>query len=113
MDDDFNTPEAVAVLFDLATAANTGETRRRRRSCARWAACSASCSATQAVPAGRREADAWVTERIAAREAARKRKDFKAADDIRKELLDKGYRAGRQGGPDDMAPEVSRKVHIR
>jgi cysteinyl-tRNA synthetase len=32
----------------------------------------------------------WVRERIAARQAARERKDFKAADDIRHELLDKG-----------------------
>jgi cysteinyl-tRNA synthetase len=36
------------------------------------------------------ESDAWIGERIAARQAARQRKDFKAADDIRKELLDKG-----------------------
>ena len=36
------------------------------------------------------KADDWVLERIAAREAARKRRDFAAADRIRKELLDKG-----------------------
>jgi cysteinyl-tRNA synthetase len=36
------------------------------------------------------ESDAWVGERIAARQAARQRKDFKEADDIRKDLLDKG-----------------------
>ncbi|MDQ5847530.1 MAG: cysteine--tRNA ligase, partial [Pseudomonadota bacterium] len=36
------------------------------------------------------KADAWVVERIAAREAARKRRDFAAADGIRKELLDQG-----------------------
>ena len=34
--------------------------------------------------------DGWIAERIAAREAARKRKDFASADDLRKELLDKG-----------------------
>jgi cysteinyl-tRNA synthetase len=36
------------------------------------------------------QSDAWIGERIAARQAARQRKDFKAADDIRKELLDRG-----------------------
>ena len=43
-------------------------------------------------------ADAWVTERIAAREAARKRKDFKAADDIRRELDAKGIVLEDKGG---------------
>src|SRR2546427_48350 len=36
------------------------------------------------------EAGEWIAARIAAREAARKRKDFRAADDIRRELLEKG-----------------------
>ncbi|MND09464.1 Cysteine--tRNA ligase [compost metagenome] len=36
------------------------------------------------------KADDWILERIAAREAARKRRDFAEADRIRKELLDKG-----------------------
>ena len=44
------------------------------------------------------EADAWVLERIAAREAARKRKDFKTADDIRKDLLDRGIVLEDKGG---------------
>jgi cysteinyl-tRNA synthetase len=35
-------------------------------------------------------AEAWIEEAIAAREAARKRKDYAEADRIRKELLDKG-----------------------
>jgi cysteinyl-tRNA synthetase len=39
-----------------------------------------------------------VGERIAAREAARKRKDFKAADDIRQELLGKGIILEDKGG---------------
>ena len=44
------------------------------------------------------EADGWVIERIAAREAARGRKDFKAADDIRRELSDKGIILEDKGG---------------
>jgi cysteinyl-tRNA synthetase len=32
----------------------------------------------------------WIAEKIAAREAARKGKDYAAADRIRKELLDQG-----------------------
>jgi cysteinyl-tRNA synthetase len=36
------------------------------------------------------KADQWILDAIAAREAARKRRDFADADRIRKELLDKG-----------------------
>jgi cysteinyl-tRNA synthetase len=36
------------------------------------------------------DAEGWITEAIAAREAARKRKDYAKADRIRNELLDKG-----------------------
>ena len=44
------------------------------------------------------EADEWVMERIAAREAARRRKDFPAADGIRRELLAKGIVLEDKGG---------------
>jgi cysteinyl-tRNA synthetase len=44
LDDDFGTPEAMAVLFDLATAANRGDAPWPGNS-RRWAACSACCSA--------------------------------------------------------------------
>jgi cysteinyl-tRNA synthetase len=42
--------------------------------------------------------DDWITQRIAAREAARKRKDYAAADDIRQELAEKGIVLEDKGG---------------
>jgi cysteinyl-tRNA synthetase len=94
MDDDFNTPEAIAVLFELANEANKpgGE---------------ASAQALRALGAvlGLLERpaedflkgdlpDGWTADRIegliAARSAAKKARDFAAADRLRKELLEAG-----------------------
>jgi len=89
MDDDFGTPEAVAVLFELAHEIGRG----RRELAPQLRALGSVLGLLQ------RDADAflrggeageWIAARIAAREAARKRKDFRAADDIRRELLEKG-----------------------
>jgi cysteinyl-tRNA synthetase len=89
MDDDFGTPEAIAVLFDLATRINSGE----RHLAAQLRALGGVLGllqrdANEFLQGGK--ADDWILERIAAREAARKRRDFAEADRIRKELLDKG-----------------------
>ena len=92
MDDDFGTPEAVAVLHELANEAFQG----RRGAAAELRRLGAVLGLLQRDPqaflqgSGAAQSDAWVGERMAARQAARQRKDFKAADDIRKELLDKG-----------------------
>src|SRR5256885_727984 len=89
MDDDFGTPEAVAVLFELAHEIG----RRRREPAPQLQALGSVLGLLQ------RDADAFlirgragggVARYIVAREAARKRKDFRAADDIRRELLEKG-----------------------
>ena len=97
MDDDFGTPEAVSVLFDLATAANTGNAAAAKQLRALGAVLGVlQRDAAQFLQGG--EADGWVTERIAAREAARKRKDFKAADDLRKELEARGIVLEDKGG---------------
>jgi cysteinyl-tRNA synthetase len=89
MDDDFGTPQAVSVLFDLATAANTGNAAAAKQLRALGGVLGIlQRDAAQFLQGG--EADAWILERIAAREAARGRKDFKAADDIRRELAGKG-----------------------
>jgi cysteinyl-tRNA synthetase len=92
MDDDFGTPEAVAVLHELANDVFQG----RRDAAAQLKGLGATLGLLQRDPSvflqggGVAQSDAWIGERIAARQAARQRKDFKAADDIRKELLDKG-----------------------
>lgn len=89
MDDDFGTPEAVAVLFDLATKINSGDKSLVPQLRALGAVLGMlQRDAEEFLQGGK--ADDWILERIAAREAARKRKDFAQADRIRKELLDKG-----------------------
>ena len=89
MDDDFGTPEAVAVLFDLATRVNSGERRLAPQLRALGGVLGLlQRDAAQFLQGG--GADDWVLERIEARVAARKHKDFAEADRIRKELLGKG-----------------------
>jgi len=95
MDDDFNTPEAVAVLFDVANELN------RTRSAATAGllkSLAALLGLLQREPTeflqGGPTGGEWTPERIeaqiAARAAAKKAKDFSAADRIRKTLLDAG-----------------------
>jgi cysteinyl-tRNA synthetase len=92
MDDDFGTPEAIAVLHELANEVFQG----RPDAASQLKALGALVGLLQRDPQkflqGETAAvsDAWIKERIAARQEARARKDFKAADDIRQELLDKG-----------------------
>jgi cysteinyl-tRNA synthetase len=89
MDDDFGTPEAVAVLFDLAGRVNSGENALAPQLRALGGLLGLlQRDASGFLQGGK--ADAWVVERIGAREAARKRRDFAEADRIRKELLDAG-----------------------
>ena len=92
MDDDFGTPEAVAVLFELANRVNTGEkslaTQLRALGGVLGLVQREPESFLQGKPAG--VSEEWIAAKIAEREAARKAKDYAAADRIRKELLDKG-----------------------
>ena len=94
MNDDFNTPEAVAVLFELANEVN-------RTHCAGLASQLKALGGVlgllqrdprqflkgDAVDAGEEK---WIEDRIQARIAAKKAKDFGEADKIRAELLEKG-----------------------
>lgn len=97
LNDDLNAPRAVAALFDFVRAANReldrpdgmAGTAQARDSFERVAG-----PALLDVLPTPRAVDpalaAWVEERIAARNQARKSKDFKAADAIRAELKGKG-----------------------
>jgi cysteinyl-tRNA synthetase len=89
MDDDFNTPEAVAVLFDIATKVNAGEAALAPELRALGGVLGILQRNTEAFFQGGLDAGA-IEAMIRAREEARKRRDFAEADRIRKELLAKG-----------------------
>ena len=100
MDDDFGTPEAVAVLFDLANRVNAGEkalaAQLRGLGGVLGLLQREPMSFLQARPAG--VSEDWISGKITEREAARKRKDYAAADRIRKELSDSGIALEDKGG---------------
>ena len=104
MDDDFNTPEAMAVLFELATDLNRarspaleGQLRalagvlgllRRPLAEVRRSGLQGREQIAQAAQAGLTEAA--INDLIAQRTAAKKSRDFASADRIRAELLSQG-----------------------
>ncbi|MFZ3019031.1 MAG: cysteine--tRNA ligase [Gallionella sp.] len=97
MDDDFNTPEAVAVLFDLANEANRSEAGARRAVPLLKALAGVlgllQRDPQQFLQGGAGEGgldDAAINAQIEARIAAKKAKNFAEADRIRKELLEAG-----------------------
>ena len=96
MDDDFGTPEAVAVLFEIANRLNSGE----RQLAGQLKALGGVLGLLQRDPVAflQGKPEQWILEKIAEREEARKRKDYGAADRIRKELLDQGIVLEDKGG---------------
>jgi cysteinyl-tRNA synthetase len=97
MDDDFGTPEAVAVLFELASRINAGE----KRFASQLRALGAVLGLLQREPNVFLQggaAEPWITEAIAAREAARRRKDYAEADRIREMLAQRGIVLEDAGG---------------
>ncbi|MGZ5181048.1 MAG: cysteine--tRNA ligase [Ramlibacter sp.] len=92
MDHDFGTPEAVAVLFDLAAEVNRGKSAELAGLLKALGGC---LGILQGDPraflhAGASLDEATILERIEARAAAKRAKDFAAADRIRQELLGQG-----------------------
>lgn len=96
MDDDFNTPQAAAVLFDVAHAINTAANENERAALrGELKALGAILGLLQQDPEvylrGGESGDAARIETlIAARNTARKSRDFAAADRIRDQLMSEG-----------------------
>jgi len=94
MDDDFNTPEAVAVLFELANEVNRSQSRQHA---ALLKSLAGTLGLLQREPTAylHGAADGGLTperiqQRIDARAVAKKAKNYAEADRIRQELLDAG-----------------------
>lgn len=89
LDDDLNAPQAIAALFEFVRGVNGEIDRGAGAHPALAAAFDRVMGIFDVLPAVR-PADpavaAWVADRVAARERARKARDFKAADAIRQEL---------------------------
>jgi cysteinyl-tRNA synthetase len=92
MDDDFGTPEAIAELHQLANKVFQGDAQAARSLKALGGVLGLlqrdPNQFLRAAPSG--VAEEWIQERITARQAARKAKNFAEADRIRQELLDRG-----------------------
>ena len=91
MDDDFNTPQAIAVLFDLAAEINRGKVAKA----ALLKALGSTLGLLQQLPQrylqdGRGLDEATIAARILARTAAKKARDFALADGIRDGLAEAG-----------------------
>ena len=92
MNDDFNTPVAVAVLFELAAELNR---TRELATAALLKGLAATLGVLQQAPrtylqSGNTLDEACIAERIEARNAAKQSRDFALADRIREELLGQG-----------------------
>jgi cysteinyl-tRNA synthetase len=101
LEDDLNTPMAISHLHEALTALNRAGSAQEK---AHWKAAlladgqllgllqddPARWLKGEAATTGNGVDAAWIEQQIAARTAARKAKDFAAADRIRKELLDAG-----------------------
>jgi cysteinyl-tRNA synthetase len=99
MNDDFNTPEAIAVLFDLASEVNRAQGTEKQMLASTLKSLGAIFNFLQRDPtaflqAGSKQEGglsvAQIEEKIAERVAAKQAKDFAKADLIRKTLLDQG-----------------------
>ena len=99
MNDDFNTPEAIAVLFDLASEVNRAQGVEKQTLASTLRGLGAALNflqrdPTQFLQSGTKEQDGLsptqIDEQIAARIAAKQAKDFAQADQIRKTLLEQG-----------------------
>ncbi len=100
MDDDFNTPEAVAVLFELASRVNAGDKALVPQLLGLGAVLGLLQRDPNEFLQGRPDgvSEAWIEERMKARQAARQAKNYAEADRIRQELLERGIVLEDKGG---------------
>jgi cysteinyl-tRNA synthetase len=99
MNDDFNTPEAIAVLFDLASEVNRSQGEEKQMLAGTLKSLGGVLDFLQRDPtaflqSGSKDqsglSPAQIEDQIAARIAAKQAKDFAKADLIRKTLLEQG-----------------------
>jgi cysteinyl-tRNA synthetase len=99
MNDDFNTPEAIAVLFELASEVNRAQGHEKQQLASTLKSLAATLNFLQRNPTDFLQMSTkensglspeQIDEQIAARAAAKQTKDFAKADLIRKELLEQG-----------------------
>jgi cysteinyl-tRNA synthetase len=93
MDDDLDTPGALADIFELVTAAHTAADDLDEAGAARLARTAALLAAALGLPlhAGDDEADAETRRLVTERDEARKAKDFARADALRDQLVSLGW----------------------
>lgn len=104
MDDDFNTPEAIAALFDLVRAVNKASGAEQAALAGQLRFLGGVLGCLQSDPqaflqAGAGDETEWIESMIVKRADAKKAKDFATADAVRDELLAKGIvlRDGPEG----------------
>lgn len=93
MDDDFNTADAVSAIFELVKFANTNAGEKSSKEFlekVRKEVCSLSDILGLIVEKEEENLDAVIENLIAERQAARRARDFKRADEIRNQLLSQG-----------------------
>ncbi|MGE3846336.1 MAG: cysteine--tRNA ligase [Gammaproteobacteria bacterium] len=99
MDDDLNTPKAIAVLMEAVTLANRSQDAAERRRCKAWLLAGGRelgilqqdpVAWAKAGAVGAEDDDAEIDALVAARGAARAAKDWKRADELRDELAARG-----------------------
>jgi len=95
MDDDFNTPEAIAVLFDLVRLVNKSSGEEQVTLAGQLKYLGGVLGCLQSDPeaflqSGAADDAAWIEEMIQKRVDAKKSKDFATADSVRDELLARG-----------------------
>ena len=92
MDDDFNTPGALAAIFEMISAGNIYLTQDNARAAAGIKKTVSDFCAVLGISAvvSDEKLDSEVKKLIEARNSARRNKDFKKADEIRQDLLEKG-----------------------